>query len=117
MPCDIAPSMKFAVYDFLPDGTECNTGKTFSISKQENDDILRKFGYHIGESIDENALVLMMFHKLFTFTIGPNGFRVVWDKNEDGDPMRFVSGCFYWHGPRAPACQIGGNWWRIKRLV
>src|SRR5277367_6371894 len=113
MPCDIAASMKFAVYDFFPDGTECNTGKIFSINKKENDEILVQHHYAPGQAIDENAIVLMMFHKLFTFTVGVNGFRIVWDKNEDGTPMRFVSGCFYWPGPRAPACAIGGNWWRI----
>lgn len=118
MACNKAPIYTFAVYDFYPDGTECDTGKTFSITKAENDEIMKKFGYGFSpETIDDYGILLIMFKKLFDFTIGPNGFRIVWDQDEAGNLKHHVSGCLYWAGPRQPAVQIGGNWWRIKRLT
>ena len=118
MACDKALAYTFAVYDFYPDGTECDTGKTFSITKEENDEIMKKFGYgHSDTAIDDYGILLIMFKKLFEFTIGPNGFRIIWDTDENGIAKRHVSGNLYWGGPREPAIRCGGNWWRLRRVV
>lgn len=117
MPCKEATSYTFAVYDIWPDGTECDTGKIFSITIEENRRIMEKFGYGSGGGIDDYGILLVMFDKLFGFTIGPNGFVLKWDRDELDVPKRYVSGKLHWGGPRLPAAQIGGFWWGIKRVA
>jgi hypothetical protein len=101
MACDKADKITFAVYELYPDGREFDTGRTFTIDKDRVD-------YYI---------VADMFNALYNYSIGPNGFQVVWDKDEAGNPKRHTNGFLHWAGPRPPAQPIGGNWWRIKRVV
>lgn len=94
--------MTFAVYELYPDGTEFNTQRTFTTHGAEDNNY---------------SMIVTMFNKLYQFTIGPNGFQIVWDKDDNGDPLTFQSGSLYWGGPRPPAAPIGGSWWRIKRVT
>lgn len=118
MSCGFATSMTFAVYELYPDGREDPSYKTFSINKDENDTIMRKIGYcPSADKIDDYGLVLVMFEKLFNFTIGLNGFVLTWDVDENGDTKRYVSGSIGWVGPRAPAIRCGGKYWAIRRIT
>lgn len=119
MSCAKAQEMTFDVYDLYPDGRESDTCKTFSVSKKESNDMLTKFGFFINnpDEIEDNGILIIMFHKLFNFTIGPNGFRLTWELDPNGVPRRFESALLSWPGPRAPAYQCGGAWWRIKRKL
>lgn len=112
MACDKSKEMIFAVYELYPDGKEHDTGRTFTIDKQKNDELMKKIRWEPSSGIDDYGIVLALFTSLYTFDIGPNGFSIRWDNNE-----RFTSGYLYWPGPRAPACAIGGNWWKIKRIT
>jgi len=89
------------VYELYPDGAEFDTGRTFTIRTEDGD----------------YTIVTAMFNALYRFTIGPNGFRIIWDNDENGNPLRMISGQLNWVGPRPPAAPIGGMWWRIKRIV
>lgn len=110
--------MIFALYDYYPDGSECDTGKTFSVTKQESDEAMDRFNFGKTENIDDYGILLVMFKKIFNFTIGPNGFRIVWDTMPDGTQGKYVSGRLYWPGPANPnAIKCGGYWWKIKRIT
>lgn len=112
MSCLYSKEITFAVYEFDSTGKEHNTGKTFSINKEENDAYMKKIGYGpSADRIDDYGIILALFTKLYTFDIGPNGFRIIWDENTH------ESGNLYWSGPREPAIRCGGNWWRIKRIT
>lgn len=102
MACTKAKSMTFAVYELYPDGSEFDTGRTFTTK---------------GADEGDYYMVINMFKTLYQFTIGPNGFQIVWDKDEHGEPMPLTNGFLHWGGPRPPAQPIGGNWWRIKRIA
>ncbi len=111
--------MTFAVYEVCSDGKEHTEYKTFSISKEDNDKVLSNIGWscYIGNGIADNGILLVMFSKLYNFSIGPNGFRIEWDEDENGNKKRFSNGYVSWVGPRPPAAQIGGKWWKICRVV
>lgn len=119
MPCVKSLNMTFDVYEVYPDGKDYDTGKSFSISKKENDDIVSKFGWIPSIStLDNIGIQLIMFDKLYGFTVGPNGFSLIWDLDKDGKPLTFISGRLYWPGPISHnACKIGGDWWKLKRRI
>jgi hypothetical protein len=116
MACDKTSTMTFRVYELYPNGKEADEGKIFTISKEENDEYLTKLNWrHSVDQIDDTGIILAIFNKLYTFSIGPNGFTIVWDKDQYGTPQRYTSGYLYWPGPRKPAIQCFGNVWRIVR--
>lgn len=110
--CSSAQEMTFAVYELFSDGRECDTNKTFSISKEESDKILQKFGhYPSATTIDSAGIVLILFHKLYNFTVGCNGFTLQWEKP-------YEIGYLYWGGPINPeATRCGGRCWKIIRRI
>lgn len=107
--CKDAQSMTFVIYELFPDGKE-GEAKEFTITKQENDERLTKLGYYPDVNITSSGVLLVMFNKLYNFTVGASGFSIKWD-------VELESGHCFWPGPRAPACTIGGNWWKIKRIT
>lgn len=116
MACASDKEISFMVYELYPDGSKAE-GKPISISKQDNDEMMNKFGYAPNENgLDNYGIVLTIFHKIYNFTIGLHGFNIRWDTDENGQQLMFKSGCIYWPGPRAPAYNCGGEWWRIERI-
>lgn len=114
MSCRRALSMTFAVFEIYPDGREYDTGKTLSISSAESAEIMNRRGYDRTDKdpIDSYAIIISLFTKLYTFSIGTNGFALTWEENQE-----FQNGRLGWAGPREPAIRCGGDWWRIKRIV
>jgi hypothetical protein len=112
MHCSSAKEMVFSVYELFSDGRAHDTNKTFSVSKQESDDILRKFGhYPDATAIDSAGIVLTLFHKVYNFTVGCNGFVIQWE-------IPYEIGYLYWRGPANPeATPCGGRCWKIVRKV
>lgn len=108
-------SLTFAVFELYADGREYDTGKKFTITSKDSDNIMHSLGFYTPrERIEEAAILLSMFNKVYDFTIGLNGFQLTWDTDEAGRPMTYQSGRLHWGGPRPPAASIGGNWWRIR---
>lgn len=104
-------AMTFEVYEIYPDGREHNTNKTLHITKEESDAELtrRGWGYRIADGLDEISIVLLMFERVYGFSIGMNGFALTWEDDKNA----IIS----WGGPREPAIRCGGSWWRLKRIT
>ena len=92
--------IKFAVFELFSDGKEYDTGRTFIVDKGK----------------DQYYIITDMFTQLYQFTIGPNGFILHWERDQNGNLLEFEAGRIYWAGPRPPALNCGGNWWRIKKI-
>lgn len=113
MACNKAQEIAFIVHELYPDGRKAE-GKILTVSKAENDELGYSVANGYAEGIDKRAIVLILFRKLYNFTIGPNGFQIKWDI---GCEENYGSGVLYWPGPLAQqAIKCGGSWWRIKRI-
>lgn len=104
-------SITLSVCELYNDGKE-HDEKIITICLKDNNEILSQYGYAymINDLIHDYAILLLIFKKLYGFTIGMNGFVIKWDNASKH------KGFIHWAGPRPPACQIGGNWWSLKKI-
>ena len=120
MACASAKLVRFSVCELYADGKESDITKEVSISKEESDNALsaHHWSYLIkDDGFHDWGIILVMFEKLYGFTIGPNGFTIEWDKDEYGTSKILTDGYLHWSGPREPAIRCGGRWWRIRRVA
>jgi hypothetical protein len=93
--CNNPPSMRFRVFTLDDLGKEYDTKKEFVVSKIPN---ATEFGFNTPN------IIRTMFNDLFGWSLGPNGFSLIWNTDET-----YKIGTVYWYGR--------GNHWRIKRIV
>lgn len=114
MNCDKPKSITFAVYEMNADKSEHNTGRTLTINKDSEYNILFKFNWthRIKDGVfDDYAILMKLFVDFYGYDVGPSGFSLAWLKGNYGEAV------IAWRGPNNPACQIGGTWWKLKRIT